>query len=176
MLNHRSSSTVQVKARHGWRGLLAIVAVALPATALSQWVSNGRDAMYTMYLPQARKPDTHAILLVSFEKRWSCRPIISVMLMVGRKLGAPERQATESKREDQLSIVVDGKAFTNETKVTKYSNGMELAMFAPPGLIDALKSQPSSVIARLGAGLSGFDFSGAQGFSAASASALAACS
>lgn len=155
---------------------LATIALAFPTTALSQWVSSGRDAIYTMYLPQAKKSETHAIFLVSYEKRWACQPIISVMLMVGRKLGTPERQATETKREDQLSIVVDGKVFMSETKITKYSNGMELAMLAPIGLIDALKNQPSSVVARLGAGLGGFDFSHTKGFAAANASATANCS
>lgn len=153
---------------------LAVVAtVAAPAAA--QWVANGRDAMYSMHLPQAKKPDTHALFLVAYEKRWSCRPAVSVILMTGRKLGAAQRQTTEKKPNDQLSIVVDGRTFTAETKVTMYSNAMELAMFAPVALIDALARSPKSVVARLGAGLGGFDFSDAQGFAVANDAARKAC-
>ena len=125
------------------RSLAIAFAGLVPLLAHAQWVANGRDVMFTMYLPQAKKPDTHAILVVSYEKRWSCRPAVSAMLMTGRKLGVPERQATERKREDQLSIVVDGRVFTAETKVTMYSNAMELAMFAPPGFIEAMNKPPS---------------------------------
>jgi hypothetical protein len=157
------------------RSLLLAFAGLLPLLVHAQWVSNGRDAMFTMYLPQAKKPDTHAIFVVSYEKRWSCRPAISVMLMTGRKLGAPKHQVTERKREDQLSIVIDGRVFTDETKVTMYSNAMELAMFAPPGFIEAMKKPPSSVIVRVGAGLGGFDFSDGRDFAAANAAAATNC-
>ena len=78
-------------------------------------------------------------------------------------------------REDQLSIVIDGRVFTDETKVTMYSNAMELARFAPPGLIDAMKKQPISVVARLGSGLGGFDFSDGGGGATANAVAAANC-
>lgn len=144
--------------------------------AHAQWVSNGRDVMFAMYIPQAKKPDTHAVFMLSYEKRSYCRPAVSVMLMVGRKLGTPQRQVTSHKREEQLSIVIDGRTFTDETKVTEYSNAMELAMFAPPGLIDAMKGQPKSIVARMGSGLGGFDFSDGTGFSQANAAALANCS
>ena len=142
----------------------------------AQWVQNGHDVMFTMYLPQAKKPDTNAIFIISYEIRWSCRPAVSVMLMAGRKLGSPQRQATDQKREDQLSIIIDGRTFTDETKVTLYSNAVELAMFAPSGLVEALKSQPKSVIARMGPGFGGFDFSDGTGFSRANAAAVANCS
>lgn len=155
---------------------LAIAFAALgPLLAHAQWVPNGRELMFTMYLPQAKKPDTNAIFIISYEKRWSCRPAISVMLMSGRKLGTPKRQVTERKPEDQLSIEVDGRVFTAETNVTIYSNAMELAMFAPTGLIDAMKKQPASIVARLGSGLGGFDFSDGKGFAAANAVAAANC-
>lgn len=157
------------------RSLAITFAALVPLLAHAQWIPNGREAMFTMYLPQAKKPDTNAVFVISYEKRWSCRSAISVMLITGRKLGSPERQATERKREDQLSIVIDGRVFTDETKVTMYSNAMELAMFAPAGLIDAMKKQPVSVVARLGSGLGGFDFSDGKGFAAANAVAAANC-
>jgi hypothetical protein len=114
--------------------------------------------MLSMSLPQAKTPDTNVIFIISYEKRWSCRPALSVLLMNGRKLGSPKSQETTKRRGDQLSIIVDGKVFTSETKVNLYSNGMELVMFAPSGLVDALGA-PRSVIERFGSQLGGFDFS-----------------
>ncbi len=138
--NYTHATTLRLPMKPKPLRCLAITFAALvPLLAHAQWVPNGREVMFTMYLPQAKKPDTNAIFVISYEKRWSCRPAISVMLMTGRKLGTPERQATERKREDQLLIVIDGRVFTDETKVTMYSNAMELAMSAPPGLIDAMK-------------------------------------
>lgn len=149
---------------------------ALATTAAAQWTANGRDAIFTMYLPQAKMPDTYALFAISYEKRWNCRPAVSVILMTGRKLGTPERQFTKRKREEQLSINVDGRIFTAETKITKYSNAMELAMLAPPGLINAMRARPRTVHARLGTGMGGFDFSDGTGFTAANAAAQANCS
>lgn len=157
------------------RSLAVAVAAFLPLLSFAQWLANGTDATYTMYLPQAKKPDTNAIFIVSYEKRWSCRPAVSVILASGRKLGVAERQETLKKRDDQLSIVIDGQTFSGETKMTMYSNGMELAMFAPPGLVEALAKQPTSVVARLGAGLRGFDFSDGLGFADANAAVYAKC-
>lgn len=156
---------------------LGLLAACLPFVANAQWIVNGRDAVLTMSLPQAKKPDTSAIILVSYEKRWSCRPAVSILLVTGRQLGAPVRQDKFNKRNDQLSITVDGSAFTTETKATLYTNGWELVYFAPPGLIEALK-KARSVIARPGSGMgvAGFDFSGATGFEAANAAALVNCS
>ena len=158
------------------RSLLLATLLALPMCSMAQWVASGRDATFTMYLPRAKKPDTRALFIVSYERRWSCKPAVSVILMSGRKLGAAENQSTERKRDEQLSIEIDGKKFTGETKVTMYSNAMELAMVAPPGLVQALSGQPSSILARLGAGMGGFDFSDGTGFVAANAAAAASCS
>ena len=98
------------------------------------------------------------------------------MLVSDRQLGSPEKQTTVKKTADQLILIVDGKRFTDTTKVTMYSNGMELAMFAPPGLLDALAQNPKSVIARVGEELGGFDFSDGTGFRSANTAAAANCS
>lgn len=155
---------------------LAMLTAFFALAANAQWVANGRDAVLTMSLPQARSPDTSAVLIVAYEKRWSCRAAVSVLLVSGRQLGTPVRQDKFSKKDDQLSIHVDGSVFTAETKATVYTNGWELAYFAPPGLVDALK-KARSVIARPGSGMGvgGFDFSGVTGFEAANAAALANC-
>lgn len=157
------------------RSFALAIAALLPVLSVAQWVANGTDAAYNMYLPQAKKQDTNAVFIVSYDKRWSCRPAVSVMLVSGRKLGAAERQETLKNGDDQLSIVIDGKVFTGVTKLTMYSNGMELAMFAPSGLVEALGKQPTSVVARLGKGLGGFDFSDGIGFANANAAAHAKC-
>ena len=128
-----------------------------------------------MYLPQAKKADTNAMIIVSYEKRWSCKPAVSVMLVSGRQLGSPEKQTTIKKTSDQLTLIVDGRRFTDTTKLTMYSNGMEMAMFAPAGLVEALAQRPKSVVARLGEGLGGFDFSDGTGFQSANSTAAANC-
>ncbi|MEO8442162.1 MAG: hypothetical protein ABI547_06710 [Betaproteobacteria bacterium] len=158
------------------RMTLATLTVFFPLVANAHWVANGRDAMLTMSLPQAKKPDTSAVITVSYEKRWSCRAAVSVLLVSGRTLGTPVRQDTFTKRDDQLSITVDGSVFTAETKATLYTNGWEFAIFAPLGLVGALK-KARSVIARPGSGMGvgGFDFSDGTGFEAANATALANC-
>jgi hypothetical protein len=147
-----------------------------PASVLAQWTANGHDAMFAMYLPQAEKPEANAVFMVSYRKQWGCRPFVSVILMTGRKLGTPERQGVLRKRENQLTVQIDSHSFTDESKLTKYSNGIELAMFAPPGLINAMNRTPSSVIAKMGSASGGFDFSDGKGFTAANASAAANCS
>ncbi len=156
---------------------LVILPALFPFTATAQWIANGRDAVLSMSLPQARKPDTSTALIVSYDKRWSCRAAVSVLLVSGRQLGTPLRQDRFNKRDDQLSLHIDGSVFTAQTKATLYTNGWELAYFAPPGLIDALK-RARSVIARPGSGMGvgGFDFSAGTGFEAANAAALANCS
>ena len=156
--------------------ITAFVLTVLTLPAQAQWVAKGRDAVYNMYLPQAKKPDTNALIIVSYDKRWACRPSVSVMMISGKQLGAPERQATMKKVEDQLLIIVDGKRFTEATKLTMYSNGLEMAMFAPPGLVEALNSNPKSVVAKVGEKLGGFDFSDGTGFASANAAAKNSCS
>jgi hypothetical protein len=158
------------------RSFVVALVVIFPLLAQAQWTSNGRDAMFTMHLPQAKKPETNAIFLISYDKQWSCHPAVSIKLLSGRNFGPPERETTTKKRDDQLSIVVDGRVFSAETKLIKYVNGLELAMLAPIGLVQALSKQPTAVIARLGAGMGGFDFSWGKGFSAANAAASANCS
>lgn len=155
---------------------LAMLTALFALAASAQWVPKGRDAVLTMSLPQARNPNASAVLVVSYEKRWSCRPAVSVLLVSGPQLGTPVRQEKFSKKDDQLSIHVDGSIFTAETKATLYTNGWELAYFAPPGLLDALK-KARSIIARPGSGMGvgGFDFSGGTGFEAANAAAQANC-
>lgn len=156
------------------RFALFIMLFLASAWVQANWGANGRDAMLNMSLPQAKRPDTNVTLIISYEKRWSCRPAVSVILMNGRTLGSPISQQTTNSRGDQLSIVVDGKVFTAETKFNQYSNGMELAMIAPGGLVEAL-SVARSVIARFGSQRGGFDFSDGRGFSAANSTALANC-
>lgn len=147
----------------------------IPTFAHAQWIAKGRDAIFNMYLPQAKKADTNAMIIVSYDKRWSCKPAVSVMLVSGRQLGSAEKQTTVKKTSDQLTIVVDGKRFTDTTKLTMYSNGIELAMFAPSGLVEALAQNPKSVVAKLGEGLGGFDFSDGAGFQKANLAAAANC-
>lgn len=157
------------------RSLALAIAALSPVLSFAQWVAKGSDAMFTIYLPQGKKPDTNALFIISYEKRWSCLPAVSVMLMSSRKLGTPVSQETFKKRADLLSIEIDGRSFSGETKQTIYSNAMELAMIAPVGLVEALNKQPTTVIARLGEGLGGFDFSDGKGFSTANAAASANC-
>lgn len=144
--------------------------------ARAQWVAQGHDAQFTMYLPQSKKADTNAVFVISYERRWACKPSVSVLLVVGRKLGLPQRQDVSKNRAEQLEIVVDGRKFSAWTKTTIYSNAMEMAMFAPPGLVKALSAQPKTVRAFVGSGMGGFDFSGGTNFNGANAAAQAACS
>ena len=80
------------------------------------------------------------------------------------------------KVDDQLTIIVDGNRFTDTTKLTMYSNGMEMAMPAPSGLIEALNANPKIVHAKIGEKLGGFDFSDGTGFNSANATAQSSCS
>jgi len=155
---------------------LAALVIGFPSLAYAQWTTKGRDAIFNMYMPQAKQADTNAMIIVSYDKRWSCKPAVSVMLVSGRYLGTPEKQTTVKKTADQLTLIVDGKRFTDTTKVTMYSNGWEFAMFAPKGLVEALSQKPKSVVAKIGGGLGGFDFSDGTGFQSANAAAAANCS
>lgn len=157
------------------RNIFAAVLIATcPMLAQANWVANGRDAILSMSLPQSKKPDTNAVLIISYEKRVSCHPTVSVLLMNGRTLGSPKSQQKSESRDDQLSIIVDGKVFTAESVLNIYTNGMEMAMLAPHGLVDALVA-PRSVIARFGSQRGGLDFPVGTNFSAANLTALAGC-
>lgn len=139
------------------------------------WLTNGRDAMTNMALPQAKMSNSSVWLIVSYEKRWSCRPTISLILFHGKNLGAPLRQNKINSKSDQLSITVDGSTFTNETKGTIYANGLELAMFAPSGLVGALKNARTVVARSELLSVGGFDFSGSKNFETSNSAALANC-
>lgn len=154
--------------------LLAMLTLFCPIIA-NAWFANGRDAITNMKLLQAKMPDTSVWLIVSYEKRWSCRPNISLILFHGQKLGAPLRQGKFNNRVDQLSITVDGSTFTGETKGTIYANGVELAMFAPSGLIGVLKNARTVIARSELLSVGGFDFSGSKDFGEANAAALANC-
>jgi hypothetical protein len=156
--------------------LIFTIALLGSQAVQANWTTNGKEASFAIYLPQTNKPETHAIFVVSYEKQWKCNPTAAVVLLSGRTLGAATKQATAKAPKNQLHIVVDDRAFNAETKLTTYSNGMELAMFAPSGLIEALERNPRTVIARLGRDHGGFDFSDGRGFAAANAAAKRNCS
>lgn len=95
--------------------------------------------------------------------------------MRGMKLGSGEKQHTFKKSNHQLHITVDGVTYTNETKATKYTNGVEYAMFAPPGLIKAMEGSPKSINVRLGEVIDNIDLSGTYGFAQANQKAVYNC-
>ena len=78
--------------------VLLLLAAGGASSVHAQWVANGRDATFTMQLPQAKKADTHAVFLVTYESRCN-RPTKAVidggsvqMSTSGRSKPNPTRQ------------------------------------------------------------------------------------
>lgn len=153
--------------------LATTVALCVAAQcATAQWQAKGNEASATIYLPQAKKADTHAIVVLSYEKRFDCRAALSFLLVSGRQLGAAKRQASVQKGE-HVVFEVDSRTFTGPGKITFYTNGMEQALFAPAGLVEAMRTA-KTLIARPGEPVKGIAFP-VDGFASAEASARASC-
>lgn len=137
------------------------------------WIQNGHQAICSMYFPQAKKENTTGNLAVSYEQKYGCKPVLSFIFMHGTRLGEPKNQQRISSPEKQLSLVINGRTFTEQTNATLYSNGMEYAIYASPALIHALSVNSDAVVKPGGVGT--FDFSNDKNFALVNSRALANC-
>lgn len=152
---------------------IPVIFLADSAVADCNWVQNGHQALCSMHFPNSKKEQTTGSLAVSYEKRYGCNPVFSLIVMNGTSLGAPKKQQRFSTPQQQLAIIINGQVFTDTTNATLYTNAMEYAIYASPSLIHALSISPA-VIVKPG-GLATFDFANDNKFSQANSKALAFC-
>jgi hypothetical protein len=140
-----------------------------------KWDSKGADAIIGLST-EPQNPDfgKNAFLIIGYSTKFSCTPVVSVLIINGQKLGSPIEQKTSKSKKNQLVVTVGSREFTDETKLTKYSNGMELAMRGSQDLIESLKNQNSPFSATIGT-MKMLEFSKASGFEVANRQARANC-
>jgi hypothetical protein len=140
-----------------------------------KWDSKGADAIIGLST-EPQNPDfgKNSFLIVGYSTKFACSPVVSVLVINGQRLGSPIEQKTSKSKKNQLVVTVGSKEFTDETKLTKYSNGMELAMRGNQDLVESLKNQSSPFSATIGT-LKLIDFAKASGFEAANAQAKGNC-
>ncbi len=155
---------------------LLLLLFGLPINALARWTNDAHGAILSKSTTGKNSEVVSLSLIISYYPERGCTPEVSFILMSGMKLGGGEKQWETSKTNKQLQIKIDGAMFTNTTKVTKYTNGFEYSMNAPPGFIKAMENNPSSILVRLGEVIDNIDFSGAYGFSVANNRAKDNCS
>lgn len=147
---------------------LALIVLMFTSTCFAQWYSKGTDAIIGYNGIDQKGQEKSVLLIVGFRPQVSCKPDVALMILAGKTLGTPISQKKSKSEKGQLVVFVDGVPYTAPTKQTEYTNGVETAMFAPYGLLDALlKGRNISV--RLG-GSTGPDylnFSNVTGFETA---------
>ena len=157
--------------------LMGAFSMCFPAYASwsGSWQAKGSDAIIGLSTePENPNNGKNAFLIIGYSKKFDCKPVVSSLVMNGQKVGSPIRQKTSKSLKSQLIVRVDGKEFTAETKMTEYSNGVELAMRSPDGLIEALSSPSGLFTAYIGKSTT-FEPTKANAFSAANAKAKANC-
>jgi len=158
---------------------LVICATALLTPSYANWNGKwdvkGADAIIGLSTePQSPEIAKNALFVIGYSKKFSCMPIVSILVIKGQKLGSPIDQKTSKSKKNQLIVTVDTKEFTGETKLTQYTNGMELAMRGSQDLIDALSNKNSSFSARVGE-TTILNFSNASGFESSNRKAKINC-
>jgi hypothetical protein len=152
--------------------------MAHPVVAKSlegQWQVKGSDAIVGLSTnPQMPGNSKNIFLIVKYSSDFNCKPVISLLVMTGTKLGTPTKQKTSKSRKNQLVVGVGPKEHTNETKMTEYTNGIELAMLGTRELIDSLSDNNQRIYARVGE-LELVSFSRVANFNSASRQAKANC-
>lgn len=139
------------------------------------WQSKGSDALIGLST-EPSNPDfaKNTYLVIGYTKKFSCLPVVSVLVINGQKLGSPTGQKKSRTEKNQLKITVNGKLFTSETKLNEYTNGMELAMSGSDLLIKELSVNNSTIDVRIG-NTSIMNFSKASNFASANSRALSNC-
>lgn len=151
---------VSLNAFAGWKGT---------------WQTKGSDALIGLST-EPSNPDIakNSYLIIGYTKSTACLPVVSVLIINGQKLGSPIKQKASKSRKNQLVVKVNGQEFTADTKLTEYANGMELAMYASNGLIQALSSNSASFSAYIGS-TTILEFEKANSFTSANSAARSNC-
>jgi hypothetical protein len=156
--------------------ILLILLVSVSNSCFAQWYSKGTDAIIGYNGLDQKGKEKTVVLIVGFRPQVSCKADVSLMILAGKVLGTPVNQKNSKSQKSQLVVYVDGVPYTAPTKQTEYTNGVENAMFAPNGLLDAL-STGRNISVRFG-GSTGPDFlnlANVTGFEVAMKQAKANC-
>jgi hypothetical protein len=116
--------------------LTALISSA--ALARSPWHVKGSDAMVSMDMVNARKPNTVATFLVPFNPQRGCSPEVALILTEAGNLG--ERRQQQLLSDDRMVVSVGGRAYSDATALRQYANGYETVMSATNDLLGVLGS------------------------------------
>ena len=156
-------------------GMLFILSQSTFAQFSGTWQVKGADAIVGLSTnPQNPDHGKNAFLIIGYSKKFDCKPVASVLVIEGQVLGRPIEQKNSKSAKNQLIVSVGGREFTDQTKFTTYTNGMELAMKVPERLLDALDNPHTQVSARIGA-TTIVSLESAKNFYSANRSARMAC-
>jgi hypothetical protein len=140
-----------------------------------RWDTKGTDAIIGLSTdPTNPEIAQNTFLIVGYIQSFGCSPVISVLTMKGESIGKPIQQETSKRRKSQLVVTVNNQDFSSETKLTKYTNGAELAMMGSVSLVKALSDPNSSILVKSGNTII-LDFSNATNFINANNLARANC-
>lgn len=154
---------------------LALASLNTYAGWTGRWEHKNGDVVVGLSSnPQNPVNAKNSLIVIGYFKNMGCSPVVSVLVLNGQSLGQPVKQKTSKSKKNQLVITVNGKDFSNETKMTEYTSGMELAMHGENSLINALSDPTASFSARIGK-TTILDFSSASGFKQANQFAKANC-
>lgn len=109
----------------------------LPSTSIARdyWVINGGTANLTMKIGDVFKDNTYSHLIISYAASSGCTPEIGLLFTEGHKLGYP---LDRKKTLENMVVYVGGNTYSENTVMTKYSNGFETTFFASKNLINDL--------------------------------------
>jgi len=158
--------------------ILAMLISCGPAAAqwTGKWEAKGSDAIIGL-TTEPSNPYTarNGLFAIGYSKSFNCQPVISFLSIQGMALGEPVSQKTSKSKKNQMIVVVSGSEFTSETKMTKYTNGIELAMMGGQNLVSALSNPRSPFVVKIGDTVL-MKFDSAENFPSANSLALARCS
>ena len=108
--------------------------ISFGTNAQGQWqVQNERQVTLAYGTPSAGI----SMFAVTYPSN-DCRPIVSIIYFMGSELGRAISQVSSTRSSEQMIWVIDGVSFSSRTAQTEHSNGFEIAMYAPNGLVSKI--------------------------------------
>jgi hypothetical protein len=117
--------------------LIILLFAMVPTRTQASWLTQGAMAYIAMDMHEARKANVIATFVISFNPRLGCSAEVGTIVTQGATLG--EKQ-TQRWTDEKMVVTLDtGARWSENTAITKYTNGVEATFLAPDGLVERLK-------------------------------------
>jgi len=131
--------------------LLCITSINVNANWIGKWESKGNDVVIGLSSePNNPQLGKNSLLVIGYSKKHDCKPVVSVLVIKGQSIGSPINQKTSKSKKNQLIVTVGNQDFTNDTKLTEYTNAVEFAMMGNQSLVNALSNSNVPFNAKIG--------------------------